>query len=33
MLIVYIATGAFIVGGGLVVISNMLSTRSRSRYY
>lgn len=33
MLIVYITTGAFIVGGGLVLFSNMISSRSRSRYY
>ncbi len=33
MLIVYIATGAFIVGGGLVLISNMMASRSRSRYF
>ncbi len=33
MLILYIATGAFVVGGGLVLISNVLAQRSRSRYY
>lgn len=33
MLILYIATGAFVVGGGLVLISNIFAQRSRSRYY
>jgi hypothetical protein len=33
MLIVYIASGAFVLGGGLVFFSNLASQRSRSRYY
>ena len=33
MLIVYIATGAFVVGGGLILASNIFSQRSKSRYY
>jgi len=33
MLILYIATGAFIVGGGLIMVSNIFAPRSRSRYY
>lgn len=33
MLILYIATGAFIVGGGLIMVSNVFAPRSRSRYY
>ena len=33
MLIVYITACAFVVGGGLVFLSNLASSRSRSRYY
>jgi len=29
MLILYIATGAFIMGGGLIMVSNMFSQKSR----
>lgn len=33
MLIIYIATGAFLVGGGLVFLSNLVSESSKTRYY
>jgi hypothetical protein len=33
MLILYIASGAFVVGGGLVFFSNLMARKTRSRYY
>jgi len=33
MMILYIAAGAFVLGGGLVFISNLASGKSQSRYY
>jgi hypothetical protein len=32
MLILYIATGAFIMGGGLIFASNLLANKDRRRF-
>jgi hypothetical protein len=32
MLILYIATGAFIIGGGLIFASNVLAHKDKRRY-
>lgn len=33
MFILYVATAAFLLGGGMVTISNLMAQRSRSRYF
>lgn len=33
MLVLYITTGAFLIGGGLIIASNLMSSQSNNRYY